>query len=166
MAGKLKEPGGSRGSIIDAYLAEDKIFVRGPRHRMLHVPLGSIHALKGQLRAVLQNFEVDPDGSFIHWPELDVHLGWNQFLQAVDPAELRKSQQRSAEFNVRYGAAIRRVREAAGISQAKVAGLTDRQIRRIEQGICRATTGTLKALAKAHGLDVNAYLDKLASAMS
>jgi hypothetical protein len=133
---------------------------------MLHVPLASISALKGRPHAALQNFQIDPDGSFIYWPGLDVHLGWNQFLQAVEPAELRKSQQRSADFNRRYGAAIRQVREAAGIPQAKVAGLTDRQLRRIEQGACRATTRALNALAKTHGLDLNAYLDKLAKAMT
>ena len=114
---------------------------------------------------MLRNFEIDPDGSFIHWPDLDVHLGWNQFLQAVDPAELLKAQQRSAGFNERYGAAIRKVREAAGILQSKVEGLTERQLRRIEQGECRATTAALTALAKAHGLDVNAYMDGLAKAM-
>jgi hypothetical protein len=32
--------------------------------------------------------------------------------------------------------------------------------------MCRATAGALAALAKAHGLDVNAYMDKLAKAMS
>jgi hypothetical protein len=41
----------------------------------------------------------------------------------------------------------------------------DRQVRRIEHGMCRATAGALAALAKAHGLDVNAYMDKLAKAM-
>jgi hypothetical protein len=159
-------PDGSRGSIIDAYLAGDELLVRGPRHRMLHVPVRSIPALKGQSRDVLRNFKIDPDGSFIHWPDLDAHLGWNQFLQAVDPAELHKAQQRSADFNSRYGAAIRKVREAAGITQSNVEGLTDRQVRRIEQGMCRATAGALAALAKAHGLDVNAYMDKLAKTMS
>ncbi len=47
----------------------------------------SVRALSGQPRAVLRNFVIDPDGSFVHWPDLDVHLGWNQFLQAVDPEE-------------------------------------------------------------------------------
>jgi transcriptional regulator with XRE-family HTH domain len=58
------------------------------------------------------------------------------------------------------------VREAAGIPQAKVAGLADRQIRRIEQGTCRATSRALNALARAHGLELNPYLDKLASELS
>ena len=157
---------GSRGGIIDAYLAGGALLVRGPKHRMLHVPLRSIPALKGQPCAKLRNFKIDPDGSFIYWPALNVHLGWNQFLQAADPAELRRAQQRSADFNRRYGAAIRKVREAAGIPQSNIEGLTDRQVRRIEQGICKATAGALAALARAHGLDVNAYMDKLAKAMS
>jgi len=158
-------PDGSRGSIIDAYLAGAMLLVRGPRHRMLHVPVSSVPALRGQPPAVLRNFEIDPDGSFIYWPELDVHLGWNQFLQVVVPAELRKVQQRSADFNERYGAAIRRVREAAGILQSRVEGLTERQLRRIEQGECRATSAAIVALANAHGLDANAYMERLTKAM-
>src|SRR5436309_3393890 len=47
-------PDGSRGSIIDAYLAGSALLVRGPKHRMLHVPLSSIPALKGQPCAVLR----------------------------------------------------------------------------------------------------------------
>lgn len=156
---------GARGSIIDAYLAGDSLFVRGPKHRMLHVPISSVRALSGQPRAVLRNFVIDPDGSFVHWPDLDVHLGWNQFLQAVDPEEVRKAQQRTEGYNQRYGAAIRKLREEAGIAQSKVDGLTERQIRRIEQGECRATSAALAALAEAHGLDANAYMERLAKAM-
>jgi hypothetical protein len=159
-------PQSSRGSIVDAYLGSDVLFVRGPKHRMLHVPIASISALRDQPRNVLRNFQINPDGSFIHWPEADVHLGWNQFLQAADPIELHKAQQRSAGFNRRYGAAIRKIREEAGILQAKVEGITDRQLRRIEQGECRATLSALRDLAKTHGLDVNAYMEKVANAMS
>jgi Protein of unknown function (DUF2442) len=133
--------------------------------RMLHVPVSSVPALRDQSSAVLRNFEIDPDGSFIYWPELDVHLGWKQFLQAVDPTALWRAQQRSAVFNKRYGAAIRRVREAAGILQSKVEGLTERQLRRIEQGECRATTAAITALAKAHSLDANAYMERLTKAV-
>jgi len=156
---------GTHGHIIDAYPAGDSFFVRGPKHRMLHVPVSSVPALRGKPRSVLRNFEIDPDGSFIYWPDLDVHLGWNQFLQAVDPEELRKARQRSKDFNKRYGAAIRKLREEAGLSQSKIEGLTERQLRRIEQGECRATNKAITALAKAHALEVNAYMERLAKAM-
>jgi hypothetical protein len=157
---------GTRGSIIDAYLAGDSIFVRGPKHRMLHVPATSIRALSGQPRDVLRNFVIDPDGSFVHWPDIDVHLGWSQFLQAVDPEELRKAHQRTEGYNMRYGAAIRKLREEAGLSQSKIEGLTERQLRRIEQGECRATRTALATLANAHGLDTNSYMERLAKEMS
>ena len=143
---------GTRGNIIDAYLAGDSLFVRGSKHRMLHVPVNSIRALSGQPRAVLRNFLIDPDGSFVHWPDLDVHLGWNQFLQAVDPEELRKAQQRTEGYNKRYGAAIRKLREEARLSQSMIEGLTERQLRRIEQGECRATRAALGPWRRPTGL--------------
>jgi hypothetical protein len=46
-----------------------------------------------------------------------------------------------------------------------VEGLTERQLRRIEQGESGATTAALNALAKAHGMDANAYMEKLANAI-
>jgi Protein of unknown function (DUF2442) len=159
-------PESSRGNIVDAYFGGNVLYVRGPKQRMLHVPVTSIPALRDQPLAVLHKFRIDPDGSFVHWPDLDVHLGWNQFLQAADPVELHKAMQRSTGFNRRYGAAIRKVREAAGIPQAKVEGITERQLRRIEHGECRTTIGALRDLAKAHALDVNAYMEKVANAMS
>lgn len=157
---------GTRGSIIYAYLTRDALVVRGPKNRVLHVPIDKIPALKKQPQKVLRHFEIDPDGSFLYWPDIDVHLGWSQLLQAVDPAELHKAQQRSTDFNQRYGAAVRRLREQAGLSQSEVAGLTDRQLRRIETGECRATSNALHALAKAHGVSVNAYMESVAREMS
>ena len=135
-----------RGSIIDAYLVGDTLLVRGPKHRMLHVPVASIPALRDQPPATLHNFQIDPDGSFLHWPDRDVHLGWSQFLQVVGLAELCAT--RRADFNRRYGAAIRKVRATAGIPQTQVEGLTDRQLRRIEQGICRYWVAALECPGK------------------
>ena len=67
----------------------------------------------------------------------------------------------------RYGAAIRKVRERRrGAFGSEVDGLTERQLRRIEQGQSRATTGAITALATAHGLDANAYMDRLTKAMA
>jgi len=153
-----------RGGIIDAYIFTDTLFVRGQKHRMLHVPLRAIKSLHGQPQDVTHNFRIDPDGSFLHWPIPDVHLGWYQFLQAVDPAELLRAQQQSEAFNQRYGAAIRKLREEAGISQSMIPSFTDRQIRRIEQG-ARATSKVLVAFAQAHGIDTNTYLERVAKAM-
>jgi hypothetical protein len=39
------------------------------------------------------------------------------------------------------------------------------QLRRIEQGECRATAKAITALAKAHGLDADVYMERLTQAM-
>lgn len=154
----------SRGGLIHAYLAGDALVVLGPKFRELAVPLAAIPELRDRPRDVQRNFTVDPDGSFLHWPDLDLHLGWDQFLQIVEPGELARARGRSRGFNERYGVAIRRLREGAGIAQARVEGLTERQLRRIERGECRATARALAALAGAHGLAPEAYLKRLAEA--
>src|SRR5579859_4171915 len=64
---------GIRESIIDAYLVGDTLLVRGPKQRMLHVPVDSLGVLRGRPRAAIRNFTIDPDGSFLYWPDLDVH---------------------------------------------------------------------------------------------
>jgi hypothetical protein len=50
--------------------------------------------------------------------------------------------------------------------QSRVDGLTERQLRRVEQGECRGTAAAITALAKAHGLraDVYIYMERLAQA--
>ena len=158
-------PHGDRGSIVDAYLVGSTLVVRGPYLRVLHVPVVSVPVLRDLPIEALQNFEIDPDGAFLHWPSADIHLGWDQVLQVVDPLESHKARQRSADFNRRYGAAIRKLRDEAGISQTQVKGITDRHLRRVEQGACRATAKVLRNLATAHGMELNAYMDNLAEAM-
>ena len=159
----LPEP--TSGNIMDAYLTGEVLLVCGPKHRLMCVPVASIASLRNQPVTVLQNFQIDPDGSFIHWPDIDVHLGWDQLLQAVDPAEVRNAKRRSTEFNRRYGAAIRALRVANGLTQSQIPGLTEHQLHRIEHGECRATTSALRSLATAHGLDVNAYMERVARMM-
>ena len=44
--------------------------------------------------------------------------------------------------------------------------MLDATLRRVEQGQCRATASALRHLAKVHGLAVNDYMEKVASAMA
>lgn len=160
------QPEPNYSSIFDAFPAGQTLLVCGPKHRLLRVPIASIASLRNQPDSVIHNFRIDPDGSFIYWPDLNVHLGWDQILQAVEPAEVRKARRRSTEFNRRYGAAIRDLRIAAGLTQSQIPGLTKSQLRRIENGEYRSTTSALASLAEAHGLNVNAYMERVAGAIN
>ena len=103
---------------------------------------------------------------FLFWPHADVHLGWEQFVQILDPAAAIAAKQRSREFNKRYGSAIRAVREAHELKQSEIAGFAARHLRRIEHGEQRAAKKNLETLANAHDLPLEAYLKEIASSMS
>jgi transcriptional regulator with XRE-family HTH domain len=62
----------------------------------------------------------------------------------------------------RYGKAIRPLRERHGLSQKEIPGLSDRQVRRREDGNTVPHSSSQKKLAAAHGMGVNAYLSELA----
>ena len=151
---------------IDAWWEEDTLVAVSAKDagfNKLRVPLEKLPVLQGHKRKHLENFELDEEGLFIYWPNLDIHLGWEQFEQAVDMGARLRAQQQSDKFNKAYGSAIRTFRQKSGLRQADIKGLTTRQIRRIEQGECRATHATLCKLARAHGMSVPNYMDKLSN---
>jgi ribosome-binding protein aMBF1 (putative translation factor) len=96
---------------------------------------------------------------------LDLHLGWEQLQQIVDPTAAQKAKHKSREFNVRYGAAIRKIREEKGLDITAIPDLSDKQLRRIERGECRLTSNSAKKLARAHGMTPNKYLQTVAAAL-
>lgn len=147
--------------ILDAYWHERRLVVRSANWDRLSVPIELIPSLRHAAPEDLRDFQIDEDGSFLYWPKLDVHLGWAQLAEAANPALALKAKQESAAFNRKYGAAIRKRREKAGLTQGDIKGLTQRQVGRIERGECRATLKALQKLAAAHGMPANAYMDRL-----
>lgn len=148
--------------ILDAWWEEDTLVVLSPRFNRLHLPLAKLASLRQQPREKLDGFEIDQEGDFIYWPACDVHLGWQQFAQAVDDHAYLKARQRSDEFNKRYGGAIRAIRRQQQLRQSDIDDLTARQVGRIERGQCRATHSALSKLAKAHKMSVSEYMQRLA----
>jgi len=76
----------------------------------------------GRRREALSHFEIDPDGSYVHWPPADAHFGWDQLRYLIDPVAVETAKKRSTEYNRRYGDAIRRGREEAGLKQSDLPG--------------------------------------------
>jgi hypothetical protein len=157
---------GYEGRIINAWWEEDTLVVVSPignRFIKLRVPLEKLPALRGHSREERKNFKIDEDGVFIHWPDLDIHLGWEQFEQAVDAGACLRAKQQSEAFNKAYGIAIRKLRKNSKLRQSDIKGLTARQVGRIERGECRATHNALSKFAKAHKMSISDYMNKLAS---
>jgi len=154
------------GRIIDAWWEDDTLVIVSPREdgfNKLRVPLEKLPVLQNYKKEDLENYEIDEDGIFIYWPDMDIHLGWEQFEQAIDEGACLKAKQRSEIFNKAYGAAIRDLRQKYGLRQSDIKDLTPRQVGRIEKGECRATHNALTKFAKAHKISVSNYMNKIAN---
>lgn len=103
-------------------------------------------------------FEVEPDGMFLHWPGGDVHLTLDDVRMAADPRRRARAEAVRRAHDQGFGAAVRALRQSRGINQSGVAGLSARHLRRIENG-CVPGDGAIQALAAAHGLSPEGYLD-------
>jgi len=158
--------GDNEHRILDAWWEEKTLVVVSPNKtgfKKIRLPLDKLPALKGHSKNQLEHFEFDEDGLFIYWPDLDVHLGWDQFELAVDKQAYLRSKQQTKAFNKQYGLAIRNIREEKGLRQSDIKGLTARQVGRIERGQCRVTYKGLCKLAEAHEMDVSEYMAKISS---
>ena len=85
--------------------------------------------------------------------------------QLADPEAALKASQKSEQFNKRYGRAVQKLREEAGLKRSDIAGISEKQLGRIEKGECRLTSNAIEALSRKHKLEPNEYMQKLAEAM-
>ena len=147
--------------IVDAWVENEHLVLLSPSFDRLAIPLEKLTQFIGSEETTVSAFEIDEDGRFLYWPHADVHLGWDQFVQIVDPAAALADKQKSEVFNKKYGAAIRSLREKRSLKQSDIAGITERHLRRIEHGQQSASKGALEILAKAHGMTLDVYMKAL-----
>lgn len=120
-----------------------------------------IPVLRGMKPRDLAGFRIDEDGSYLHWPGLDVHLGVSQILQATDSKYLAQVEiERNALDYTSW--ALEAWRREAGIRQADVEGMSERHVRRIEKGVSRLTVSAAERFASAFRITTREFLDELA----
>lgn len=147
--------------VVDAYVLGDMLFIVTGDFEIRSFPLARIPGV-GDLSSPEQGaFEIDSDGSYLYWPGADIHIGMSQILQAVDPMYMADVQIERYNRD-RTGVALRGLREERGLRQTDVAGLGERQVRRIEEGITRLRMSSAQKFAAAFGVPVAALLDELA----
>ncbi len=151
--------------IADADVAADRLFVTSCSLQHYEVPIGKIPALRSVPERERKNFVIDEDGSYLHWPEADIHLDLDAIQVAIDPAARKRAFVAKAMREQRYGKAIARMRLGKGLKQSEISGLSDRQVRRIERGES-LTSESLTRLAAAHGMKLEEYLNELAKTVA
>lgn len=154
---------GDSEGILHAWWSAGSLHVVTTDFRRIAVPRSSVPALARADEDDCRLLEVSYDGSYVAWPSIDVHLGFERIEELVSPERALRRRQESDDFNRRYGAAIRAVRRARGLTQADVPGLSPRHVGRIERGESRATAKALRSVARALGLPEADYLAEVAA---
>ena len=150
--------------VADVHLIGDQLRARDCRFETVTCEVASVPALRALPEDQWQRFEIHPRGSYVHWPEADIHLSMETLRIAADPARREKARAQSQADMKDFGAAIRRVRKAHGLRQADVTALTAPRLSEIETGKARPRLATLEALAKDHGLSYREYARRIANA--
>lgn len=146
--------------IVDAYAWDETLTLVTGDFEFRSFPLDRVPRIAELPLEEWDQFEINVDGSHLHWPAGDIHLGVSQILQSADPMYLADiAIERNRQDHT--GAALRRLREEGGLRQADITGLSERQVRRIEDGISRLRVETAEKFATAFGIDLGILLDRI-----
>ncbi|HET7232299.1 MAG TPA: hypothetical protein VFJ16_19995 [Longimicrobium sp.] len=150
-----------RLGIVDAYLLGGELVILCGDLESRSFPIARLPGVAELVADQQDAFEIDSDGSYLYWPAGDLHLGVSQLLQAADPAFLADVyiKRNSNDFT---GRALRQIREERGLRQVDIPGLSERQVRRIEDGISRLRVASAECFALALGIPLNELLEKVA----
>ncbi len=154
--------GAEKDLIASASVENGKLLVWSCEPKRYEVPVSELSALAGLDEGALQNFELSSSGSRIHWKAGDIDLNLDTIREHADPEVRKQHDAERRKEAARYGKAIRAFREQAGLKQSAITGLSERQVRRLEEGSTLPHANTLRKLAAAHDLSVDDYLKKLA----
>jgi len=147
--------------IADARVVNNHLIVLNCTGDIYDVPF---EALKTFGIHDLRNFEVEEDGSYLYWPTLDLHLDIQGIREITDAAFREKARIERLQSDSAFGRAIATFRNQNRLRQADIIGLSERHVRRIENG-ASTKISSLKYFAQAHNLKLNDYLNELASIM-
>lgn len=127
----------------------------------IEIPFASMAALQRIPLEEREKFIIAEDGSYIHWPAVDIHLDIAAFLSVIEPAEKQKFAAIKLKHDQIFGQAIASFRKQHKLRQSDIIGLSERQVRRIEQGE-GTKVETLNLFAQAHKMELNDYLNAVA----
>ncbi len=155
---------GSQAQLIaDAKVMGDRLLVLSCSMEELEIPFQSIPALNRIPMGERASFEIADDGAYIYWAGADIHLDLDTFRCYTDPAWHQKFAAFKLTHDQLFGKAIATLRKNHKLRQTDITGLSDRQVRRIELGESSTKIDTLKLLAASHGMELDTYLDAVAS---
>jgi hypothetical protein len=155
--------GAEKELVASAEIENGMLSVWSCEPKVYHCATSEIPALAALGSRALGRMEISGSGSRIHWPDGDIDLDMDAIREFADPAVRQATECKYRAEAARYGAAIRRIRETEGLRQGSIPGLSEREVRRLENGEVQPHLDTLKKLAKAHRSSLSDYMTKLAT---
>jgi len=160
----LKRPAPWEG-ILDAYVLGDALAVVLGDMSEREFPIGRLPRIRRFESAVVGRFEIDSAGSYLYWPDHDVHMGPSQMLQAVDPMYLSDVEIRRYRTE-RVSLALFDMRNARQLKQTEIPGLSERHVRRLEKEKVRLTVEAATRFASAFAMTLPEFLEELSERMT
>ena len=151
--------------ILDAYILEESLVVVLGDMSVREFPIKRLPRIRRFEPAALQRFEIDSAGSYLYWPEQDVHMGPSQMLQAVDPMYLADVEIRRYEME-KVSLALLDMRTERQLRQGEIPGLSERHVRRFEREEARLTVDAATKFASAFGQTRSEFLDELSQRLT
>lgn len=151
--------------IIDAYVVGGSLTVFMGDLTIRDFPIDQVPSLRSLEPELLRAVEVDIDGSFVTWPDTDIHLGPSQLLQAVDPSKLAEIEIERFRFE-NSAMALKHMRAERGLRQRDIQGLSERQVSRLENAESRLTADAAEKWASSLELSMGDFLDELGALLS
>ena len=160
---KAWQSGSQHDLIARAIMADDYLLVMNCALESFQIRFDDLPALKKLSIKERSKFKVSDSGSYIYWPSGDIHLNIDSIRYVTDENWRKKFDLERIIHNKNFGRAIASVRQQHGLDKTSIHGLSDRQLRRIENEGARPGIETLTTLARAHKMDVNIYLNEIAN---
>lgn len=151
--------------ILDAYVLADFLVVVLGDMSVREFPIKRLPRIRRFEPAVVKRFEIDSAGSYLYWPERDVHMGASQMLQAVDPMYLADAEIRRYEME-KVSLALLDMRKERQLRQGEILGLSERHVRRLEREEARLTVDAATKLAMAFGQTRSEFLNELSQRLT
>lgn len=151
--------------IARAQVIDGELFVMDCDHTLFRVRFEEMPVLARISVNQRSDFTISSEGSYVHWPDADVHIDLDAIRYVKDKAWRQKKDRERLMYDARFGEAVAILRKKHGLNQSDIQGLSERQVRRIEKGE-RTKADTLAVLAKSHGLSLKDYLDGIAETLA
>ena len=155
----LKRPAPWEG-VLDAFVLEDSLVVVLGDMSVREFPTKRLPQVRTFEPAEVGCFVIDSAGSYLHWPDRDVHMGPSQMLQAVDPMYLSDVEIRRYQME-NVSQVLLEMRKDRQLKQMEILGLSGRHVRRLEKEAARLTVEAATKFASAFGLTLSGFLDEL-----